>query len=544
MRRALPLSFRTRILFIVLVLGTVPMALLGLWLAGSTARAGEELVRARVDAELEETAEALVSRWIGLRSRILDLADDPRLGDALSGQGDLAWEPEETVERLGFRPVGLRVRDREGGVLWRTPVETSGTADGRIIPRPGLVLDVPVYARESGATLGTLEVEIPSSTLLPPEDMPEALLVGLFDSRTGTSLVPRGFDRPLASESRFVWGSEEWLASRVSLDDPPLTVALAASSSPFEELFDRKARTGLRLLLAVSAVGLALTVVATARLTGSLRRLAVAAEAVAGGDLERRADVGGPREVGQVGRAFNRMTESLRGTLRELSRRESLAAVGEFAASLAHEVRNPLTAIRVDLERVEEGLSGDSPLRRPQERALREIVRLDETVSQALRTARGGRVEPGVVDLGDPLRAAAEAVRPELEPRGASLEMALPASPTLVRGDAGALEQLLLNLLRNAAQAVEPGGRVSARVEASEGRVEVEIRDDGGGMAPDVLARVFEPLFSTREEGTGLGLTIARRIAEAHGARLELESIEARGTTARLTLPSAAVGKA
>jgi signal transduction histidine kinase len=113
----------------------------------------------------------------------------------------------------------------------------------------------------------------------------------------------------------------------------------------------------------------------------------------------------------------------------------------------------------------------------------------------------------------------------------------LPDFPIEIRGDAGALEQLLLNLLRNAAQALGSGGSVTIRVQSHDGSVALEVRDDGSGIPADALDRVFEPMFTTRPDGTGLGLTIARRIAIAHGGQLELESARGQGTTARLTLP-------
>jgi signal transduction histidine kinase len=233
---------------------------------------------------------------------------------------------------------------------------------------------------------------------------PEGLLVGLFYSDDGTSLIPRPFDRVLAREDRMEWGGEEWRVARHALEEPPVVLALAAPENPFGDLLMQKARTGVWVLLGVSTVGLLLAVASTVRLTRSLDGLASAVEAVSLGDLDRTVDRSGPPEIGRIAAAFNEMTASLRRTLARLASQQSLAAVGEFAASIAHEVRNPLTAIRIDLERVEESLPDDSPLRPPQERALREIRRLDATVSEALHGARGGASRLGVVDLGEPLR--------------------------------------------------------------------------------------------------------------------------------------------
>ena len=122
-------------------------------------------------------------------------------------------------------------------------------------------------------------------------------------------------------------------------------------------------------------------------------------------------------EVGRVARAFNSMSASLRHTLDQLAERQSLAAVGEFAATLAHEVRNPLTAIRIDLQRLEEKLPDDPALRAPAVSCAADLDRLDATVTGALRVARSGQATLGRIDLRDPLRAAIHDVLPEIDNR-------------------------------------------------------------------------------------------------------------------------------
>jgi len=273
---------------------------------------------------------------------------------------------------------------------------------------------------------------------------------------------------------------------------------------------------------------------------GASRALKDVSLSVARGEMGRTVPVQGSEELGRLAEAFNTMSESLRRTLDSLARRESLAAVGEFAASLSHEVRNPLTAMRIDLQRVEEKLEVESPLRAPLRRALRAVDRMQHTVSGALRVARSGRVARTPVDLLVPLDAALHASEPELQSAGARVEVDTGDVPLVVLGDAAALEQLFLNLLLNAAQAFDvPGGvvRVCARADTNHARIEV--RDTGRGMSPETLAAAFEPFVTTRAEGTGLGLAIARRIAAGHGGELSLESALGTGTTATITIPRA-----
>jgi signal transduction histidine kinase len=299
-----------------------------------------------------------------------------------------------------------------------------------------------------------------------------------------------------------------------------MDLVLAAPVTPFTEPFQQAARRNLWILAIVALAVFALATLLTRRTTRALVRLAAAAEAVSEGDLDRRVEDAPGDEVGRVARAFNSMTESLRRTLRELSQRQALAAVGEFAASLAHEVRNPLTSIRVDLQRVEEKLPDESDARDLLGRALSEIERVDRSVTGALRVARSGSVTLEPVDIRQPLEAAIHSAEPELEAHGATLAVEpAGADPLWVKGDAPALEQLFLNLLLG---------------------VSISVRDTGRGIPLENIERIFEPFYSTRPEGTGLGLAIAQRIATAHGGELEIVSTPGAGTTVRLRLPEVA----
>ena len=372
----LTVSFRARILFIVLALGTIPPLLLGLWLTRSGTRTSQALVVSQIEEVLEETVPTIISRWIGLRSQLLDLTDAPSVQSALASPATMEGGISDAGTGQMASPDGVvSVRFQAVG---GEPVSPSPLPLPEVPPMgtgPTILTEFTVYSRADGQSLGTMVAEIDPRALLPESAlMPSGGVFGLFDASTGGSLLPRAFDRPLLSGDRFVWGGEEWIARRSVLDDPGITVAVAAPLTPFIRPFEETAGRATLLLLSVAVLGFLVAVSVTRRLTGSMQALADAAEAVAGGDLERTIDVRGRDEVGRAAKAFNVMTESLRKTLAELSSRESLAAMGEFAASLAHEVRNPLTAIRIDLERVEEGIPEESELKTPQERALREIV--------------------------------------------------------------------------------------------------------------------------------------------------------------------------
>jgi two-component system sensor histidine kinase FlrB len=255
------------------------------------------------------------------------------------------------------------------------------------------------------------------------------------------------------------------------------------------------------------------------------------------GDLRRRVEKGGEDEIGRVADAFNVMTESLQRTLDELARKESLAAVGEFAASLAHEIRNPLTAVRVDLQKALAGLPPDSDSSSALMRCLSEIDGLNATIEDTLAQARIGRSGADPIDLGAVLEAGAEAARPFFQERGAALILGSRAGPWMIPGDPDALRQLFLNLFKNSAEALGPGGEARVDVSEVENLFEVMVADNGSGIPEELKEQVFDPLFTTRTEGTGLGLAIVKRIVEAHGGTISLESAPGRGTTVRVRLP-------
>ncbi|MGD8278456.1 MAG: ATP-binding protein [Gemmatimonadota bacterium] len=539
------LTFRARILLIVLLVALVPLALVGLWLSRSAARSGEALIRSRLDVALRATVVRVQDNWIRLRSGVLGLTEHPDVRRALAdgGTGPMPAVLSDALDRLDPGIVTLSVRDTAGREVWTLRRETSpASAIGPRIEGAVLTASQDIWEGLSDRRLGFLDFGLHADGLLGSGDVPPeaaGTVIGLFDSRTGVSLNPTPFDPLMLEAERFVWGGESWLTARRFMADPPVTVVVAANLAQFTVPFEDAARDGALLLLGVTLVGLVLAVAFTRRMTQSLERLSDAAGAVAAGDLGQRIDVRRSDEVGRVADAFNSMTASLEETLAELSRQQSLAAVGQFAASLAHEIRNPLTAIRVDLQRVQAGLDPDSPLRKPHERALREIARLNETVANALKRTRadGADTAAQVLDVRESIRAAADAAAPTFAEAGATLAADLPDTPLPVRGDPAGLEQLFLNLLQNAAQALRPGGRANVRARVEGDAIVLTVSDDGAGIPEDLQQRVFDPLFSTRSEGTGLGLTIARRIAEAHGGGVELESEPGAGTHVRVRLP-------
>ena len=217
-------------------------------------------------------------------------------------------------------------------------------------------------------------------------------------------------------------------------------------------------------------------------------------------------------------------------------RAERLAAVGQMAAMVAHEVRNPLGILRGQVELARERLDATAPPREHERFAemLAEIGRLNELTEEFLLLARDVPLDDAEVALDD----VASAVVADARIAEPDATFVAAVAPTVITGDAGKLRQAIRNLVMNAAQVGGPGVTVRVEVGAANHRARIAVCDDGPGVAPDLANRLFEPFVTGRQGGSGLGLAIARRIAERHGGTLVLESAPgARGATFAMYLP-------
>jgi signal transduction histidine kinase len=533
------LGVRTRFLLVVLLGVLIPLAVVGAWLAHAGQRSAEQMLREQLETALAGAATDVGHRWIELRGRLLDLGEHPAVLAALrTGRDPLgaAASPElremrsalqEAAETIEFTGVGGARFDGSGRDA-AAPV-SGGSGSTRV--------RLPLFD-PSGERVGSMDVRLRLAAVLPAAYLSGGLdRISAVLDEAGAPLGPLNMDPALLMRTGFAWAGEPWMAAHRRIAEPALVLTLAAPTAPTSLPFTEAARRGVWALLLVSAGGFLLALLLTRRITIPLERLADAADSVARGELDRRVEQDGPDEIRRLGVAFNTMTRSLQRTLRRISQQEAAAAVGSFAASLAHEVRNPLSAMRLDLERAREEVTGNDGVAALLDRALQQIDRLDATVTGSLRIARSGNVTMTPLDIRCPISAAAEAARPHFDARGARLEESPLPDALVVHGNGAALEQLLLNLLLNAAAALPPQGSASISARLLDDAVEITVRDDGRGIAPDELERVFDPFYTTREEGTGLGLTIVRRIADAHGAELSIESMPGTGTTIRLCLP-------
>jgi two-component system sensor histidine kinase PilS (NtrC family) len=225
--------------------------------------------------------------------------------------------------------------------------------------------------------------------------------------------------------------------------------------------------------------------------------------------------------------------------LEETSRRQDrLAAVGRVAASIAHEIRNPLAAMRGSIQVLRSEMDGDSAQAELMEIILRESDRLNRIITDYLTYARPRSQTHARVDVRELLQETFTLLRhsPELKPEH-SLEEEYEAEATVVSADASQLKQVFWNIARNALQAMPDGGTLRAELRPTAGsRVRITLTDTGLGMSPEQVEHLFEP-FSSRTGGTGLGLSIVYQIIRDHGGTINVSSRERQGTTIAIELP-------
>lgn len=246
--------------------------------------------------------------------------------------------------------------------------------------------------------------------------------------------------------------------------------------------------------------------------------------------------------------AYRRMIAPLQTRLTQsratIERQEKLASLGVFAAGIAHEIRNPLTAIKVRLFSLKQNQKPGASEREDVEVIESEINRLEAIVREFLQFARPAEPELEIIAVRKAFDEIQKLLSADLADKGVTLEVHAPHADT-IRADPNKLKQALLNLVQNGAESITGAGKVILRY-TSESRMLhgqfqpvsiITVADTGSGFSPDNQKRLFDPFFTTKEKGTGLGLPIAARIIEKHGGAIECETSPGKGTTFSILLP-------
>ncbi|WP_162306002.1 sensor histidine kinase [Oleisolibacter albus] len=259
------------------------------------------------------------------------------------------------------------------------------------------------------------------------------------------------------------------------------------------------------------------------------------------GDYAARVDVDGGRELSELAAGFNEMAERLevlRARETEVRRRQQLAILGEAAAVLAHEIRNPLGIIKTSSQVLRLKAQLPDSADRLVGFVLDEVGRIDNLVHDLLDFARPRTMSRRPVDVGAVLADVLDRATPDLTAHGIVVELVRPSGPAEVEGDAEQLRQCLLNLVLNAMDAMPGGGTLSTKVEQDGAGISVCVRDSGMGIPDEIRERLFEPFVTSKPRGTGLGLARVRYVVEQHGGSIDVETGHGQGTLFLIRFPA------
>jgi two-component system sensor histidine kinase AtoS len=353
-----------------------------------------------------------------------------------------------------------------------------------------------------------------------------------------------GVVRPLLVTPKGAAYSAVGLPESVSadvVDGPELLegwkVVLAMKDTLIAEPLSRIREALLGAALGVLALVAGLAAFLGARANRRIARLVAGSAALAEGKLDTRIVDEGEDELGVLAHAFNRMASRQRDTLSGAVQAEKMAVLGRFATSFAHEVRNPLAAVKTSVESMRM-TERDTPRKRLLGGIDEEIDRLDDILKGFLAYARPTPPSPRPLRIEDVLKRVELLVAHQLQDAGISFAAVGEIGLDVV-ADASHLQQILMNLIANAIDAMPRGGRLTVRVRRSDEKAIVEISDTGNGIAPDRIDQMMEPFVTTRAGGSGLGLPISRQLAEMNGGSLYLAGAPGEGATAILVLPRA-----
>jgi two-component system NtrC family sensor kinase len=315
---------------------------------------------------------------------------------------------------------------------------------------------------------------------------------------------------------------------------------------------ERKAQSSLIALALLTAVvtgfGLAATLL-VGRALSPIGELIAGVQQLSSGDFSRRVDVRGEGEVALLAGEFNKMAERLasreerlKSQEQALVRSERLAAIGRMSSQITHEVRNPLNSLSLNVEMLEEEIGEGREAKELLKAIASEIDRLNDITEGYLSFARLPKPKLSREQINGVVEGLLRFLKEEAEGAGVRVSSELGGGIPEVLADENQLRQALLNVVRNALEAIRgngKGGNLKVATHASDGWVELTLADDGPGIAQKDLSRIFDPFYSTKAEGTGLGLPLTQQIIEEHGGTIACASEPGKGTTFTIRLPAA-----
>ncbi len=374
-------------------------------------------------------------------------------------------------------------------------------------------------------------------------------IVSALDQKEGVSIYRNYMGREVV-------GSYMWL--------PRYHSALLVEMEKDEILAPIK---GIRTIVMTTAALVSLICMLTAfllcrKISRPISEMAKASRKMANGCLDQRISYSGRDEIGTLSESFNSMAEDLSGFIDSLKQKEislqsaydelmqtqgqlvqseKMAAIGELVASVVHEMRNPLSSVKLNFQIVGRSVGRAGPLHEHYSIGLDQIAQLEKMLSGLLDYSKPIMIEKTPFRLETVMAESMQQLQSCTD--GCSIEVKTDGPFPNIAGDPEQIRQVLVNVVKNALESAGPAGRVEIRIKASEAGgnkgILIEVSDNGPGISQQDMKRIFQPFFTTKEQGTGLGLSVVKKIMEAHGFRVSVSSEQGAGTVVSLQLQSA-----
>jgi len=311
----------------------------------------------------------------------------------------------------------------------------------------------------------------------------------------------------------------------------------------------RRTRLVLILLGCVGFLfGLAGATVLARRISRPIEKLVEGTVRISQGHFDRRIEIASEDEIGNLARSFNDMTarlldtrEKMEDAHRKLVQAEKLASIGRLAATIAHEIRNPLTSVKLNIQKIAE----DGRLAPPETEHLaisqEGIAQIEKFIKELLNYTRVADLHPERFPVSLILDEAVKLLDDAFREKRVALERRMGEGLPEIRVDGDKMRQVFLNVLRNALEAVSPGGRIKVTAVRGEGaaagKVRLRVSDNGCGIPEKDWENIFEPFYTTKSSGIGLGLAVSRRIVEQHKGAIRVIRKRGPGTTFEILIP-------
>ncbi len=331
-----------------------------------------------------------------------------------------------------------------------------------------------------------------------------------------------------------------WILSYKNIEGAPLTVGVLSSMEEFFKPFEKIGIISFVIIFLISVLVFAAIYYVVQKSLRALFVLTAAAKSVAAGNFDQEIAISAKDEIGDLASAFKEMTENIKRMIRELERTKKLALIGEFATRLSHEIRNPLTSLKMNLQMLEDKFNNVKGTEQHLQICLTEINHLNNVVTNSLRLAKPGMLKFDKHDVHNILDKSLQLVEKQIDDKKICIEKNYTAGSIKIKCSEEGLNEVFLNILINAVDSVEIGGKIIILTELNDTidkSFVINIADSGHGIAFENIEKIFEPFFTTKGTGTGVGLSIAESIIKQHHGRIRVFSELNRGTTFEVTLP-------